>query len=164
MSCFITFASWHFGCAGHVHIATNLVTNFCELPNHCLILPRLRELDILERHDELMLLGAGIVPLLLSCLEHTKGRPFQAFCVLSAVVADDTSKQAALALMHGMLHVSKMLKPITVEQEDSGVSPSGEAENLSHASLAIVCKFKFSQLKTTSLMVTLRHLLIVPVS
>ncbi|KAL0048081.1 hypothetical protein WJX82_007291 [Trebouxia sp. C0006] len=66
----------------------------------------------------------GIVPLLLSCLEHTKGRPFQAFCVLSAVVADDTSKQAALAQMHGMLHVSKMLKPITVEQEDSGVSPS----------------------------------------
>jgi hypothetical protein len=127
-----------FGCIGHVHIATKLVSKFCELPNHCLMLPRLHELDILERHDELMLPGAGIVPLLLSCLEHTKGRPFQAFCVLSAVVADDMSKQAALAQMHGILYVSKMLKPITAEQEDSGVSPSGEAQNLPHASLAIV--------------------------
>ena len=78
------------------------------------------------------------MPLLLSCLEHTKGRPFQAFCVLSAVVADDKSKQAALAQMHGVLYVSKMLKPTTVEQEDSGVSPSGEAQKLPHANLAIV--------------------------
>ncbi len=108
-------------------------------------------LTYLKRHDELMLLGAGIVPLLLSCLEHTKGRPSQAFCVLSAVVADDKSKQAALAQMHGMLYVSKMLKPITVEQEASGICPSCEAQNLPHASLAVVRKSNFSyQLKITS--------------
>ena len=83
-------------------------------------------LTYLTRHDELILHGAGIVPLLLSCLEHTKGRPFQAFCVLSAVVADDKSKQAALAQMHGMMYVSKMLKPITTEQKASGIWPSGE--------------------------------------
>ena len=71
------------------------------------------------------------------------GRPTQAFCVLSAVVADDKAKQAALAQMHGVLYVSKMLKPITVEQEASGTCSSCEAQNLPHASLALVRKTKF---------------------
>lgn len=77
------------------------------------------------------------------------GRPSQAFCVLLAVVADDKAKQAALAQMHGVLYVSKMLKPITVEQEASGTCPSCEAQNVPHASLAFVYKSNFSQLKTT---------------
>ncbi len=101
-------------------------------------------LTYLKRHDELMLLGAGIVPLLLSCLEHTKGRPSQAFCVLSAVVADDKSKQAALAQMHGMMYVSKMLKPVIMDQKASDICPSRKAQNLPHASLATVCKSNFS--------------------
>ena len=49
MSCFIILANVHFGCAGHAHIAAHLVINFCQLPNHFLILLRLHELDILDK-------------------------------------------------------------------------------------------------------------------
>lgn len=91
-----------------------------------------------------MLLGAGIVPLLLSCLEHTKGMASQAFCILWAIVADDKSKQAALAQMRGMMYVSKMLKPVIMHQKASDIRPSRKAQNLPHASLATVCKSNFS--------------------
>ncbi|KAL0048104.1 hypothetical protein WJX82_007753 [Trebouxia sp. C0006] len=57
----------------------------------------------------------GIMPLILSCLERTTIRGYQALCVLLLLVANDKSKQAALARMHGMLHLSKMLRPVAVD-------------------------------------------------
>lgn len=96
------------------------------------------------------------------------GRPTQAFCVLSAVVADDKAKQAALAQMHGVLYVSKMLKPITVEQEASGTCSSCEAQNLPHASLALVhnpiSEPAQDHMMSGHSLVPARHLLIVSVS
>ncbi len=67
------------------------------------------------------------MPLILSCLERTTIRGYQALCVLLLLVANDKSKQAALARMHGMLHLSKMLRPVAVDNRTTDSHLSSKA-------------------------------------